>query len=296
MANELENIANGLANDLSAFLENTFVDYTKNVSKALSGLQDPSQLISSVRKMYLPLGGNVFQAALVNFVGPGNADDWRVRLSIPFDFFMGSAVLKPLMDAGGLVFPYTPSITIGSTAAYDEQRITHQNFAFNSYQSSSINSIDITAEFYVEDAEQAKYWIAVLHFLRSATKMYTSDTTAGGSPPPILSLNGYGDFVFKNVPVVIKSFSVSLDKECDYITTNPDSGFNINSVASGIGVVSGNDFITGIATTLLADNKSHVPTKSTFSISLLPMYSREAARQFSLQTFVNGGYITGGYS
>ena len=42
---------------------------------------------------------------------------------------------------------------------------------------------------------------------------------------------------------------------------------------------------------------THVPNKSSLTIVLQPIYSREAVRQFSLEKFVNGGYVngTGGY-
>ena len=36
---------------------------------------------------------------------------------------------------------------------------------------------------------------------------------------------------------------------------------------------------------------SHVPVKSSFTIALTPIYSRESMRKFNLQTFVNGGYL-----
>ena len=40
-----------------------------------------------------------------------------------------------------------------------------------------------------------------------------------GAPPPIVKLTGYGDFVFPNVPVVIRNFTVDLPADVDYIKT-----------------------------------------------------------------------------
>lgn len=288
------NPVTGLVNDLTSGVSSSLGTLTSNLSSLADTLTDPSKLLSQARKQILPLGGSAFSALAVKFIGPGNDDDWRVRLSIPFDFFMGSAVLAPLMDAGGFVFPYTPSISISHSASYEPMSPTHQNFQFLSYQNSKVNDITITGEFYVEDASQALYWIAAVHFLRSVTKMYTSDTNSAGSPPPILSLNAYGDFVFKNVPVVVTSFSVSMDKDCDYISTEPPSGLNLSSVGSIVGVASNTNLI-GSAVSGLFNNKAHVPTKSSITVTLSPIYSRESARQFSLQTFVSGGYLTGGY-
>lgn len=278
-------------------------DVTSNLPKALNSITNPSELISSLRKIAVPLGGNIITEALVEFAGPENSDDWRVRLSIPFNFFMSSAVFSPLVDAGGFIFPYTPTISIRGTANYSNDAITHQNFNMVSYQSSSPNEITITGDFNVEDSAQARYWIAAVHFLRSVTKMYTGNTAQQGSPPPILSLNGYGDYVFKKVPVVVTNFAVEFGKDCDYISTSPDRGLAFNGlsgvVAGGLGGVVGPNLSSDLLTTginaFLGGGDSHVPTKSTISVTLLPTYSRESVREFSLQTFVNGGYVRGGF-
>lgn len=313
---------------------------------ALNNLSNPSGLISALRSINLPGSGgsgSASAATRVQFSGPGNADDWRVRLSIPPNFFATSNVLAPLQRAGGLVFPYTPTIAISHSATYDDVAITHQNYQFMAYQNSKANAISISGPFNVEDAVQAQYWIAAMHFLRSATKMYTGDGDSAGSPPPILSLNGYGDYVFKNVPVVITSFSLDLPADANYIaTTMGTAGFSGFGTASGgaastisgvaalssglagvagalgagrlatslgkVGAVGG--AVGGVASLLsggagngvggvfpTASGETHVPNKSTLTVTVQPVYSREAVRQFSLQKFVNGGYVngTGGY-
>lgn len=313
---------------------------------ALNNLSNPSGLISALRSINLPGGGgsgSASAATRVQFSGPGNADDWRVRLSIPPNFFATSNVLAPLQRAGGLVFPYTPTIAISHSATYDDVAITHQNYQFMAYQNSKANAISISGPFNVEDAVQAQYWIAAMHFLRSATKMYTGDGDSAGSPPPILSLNGYGDYVFKNVPVVITSFSLDLPADANYIaTTMGTAGFSgfgtasggaastisgVAAISSGLAGVAGalgagrlatslgkvgavGGAVGGVASLLsggagngvgglfpAASGETHVPNKSTLTVTVQPVYSREAVRQFSLQKFVNGGYVngTGGY-
>lgn len=303
-------LVSGLVTDATNFVGGVAKNVTTNVGSAVNAITNPSELVSAVRKMTLPLGGNVFTAAVVEFLGPENSDDWRVRLSIPFNFFMGSAVFGPLIDAGGLVFPYTPTINISASANYDSIDVTHQNYQFAAYKNSNPGDITIDAPFNVEDAEQAKYWLAAVHFLRSATKMYTGDSSEAGSPPPILSLSGYGDYVFKRVPVVVTNFSISLPNDCDYISAKSDRGFGIvsditsgNLNANSIGKVAGPLLMSSMnASNLLGGaiggffgGDSHVPTKSNINITLKPVYSREATKNFSLQSFVNGTYIRGGY-
>jgi hypothetical protein len=173
----------------------------------------------------------------------------------------------------------------------------------------------------VEDSTQGIYWIAAVHYLRSLTKMFSGSDPKAGNPPPVVMLNGYGNYVFKNVPVVVKSFSTSLAADCDYIgvdvvgsaagavegVTDSIGGLadtlggaipglsgitsTVSSIAGGVGQVAGllGTFGVGGST---SGGVSHVPTKSTFSITLVPIYSRDSARKFSLDRFVTGGYLS----
>jgi hypothetical protein len=303
---------------------------------ALNNLSNPAALVSSLRSLSLPKGGESsvqLANAAAQFGGADTSGDWRVRLSIP-TAFNDSPILQPLRDAGGLVFPYTPSIQISSSANYADQAITHQNYQFIHYQNSRADQIQITAPFNVEDGAQALYWLAAIHMLRSSTKMFTGNDPAQGNPPPLLKLNGYGDYVFKNVPVVVKSFSVDLPQDVNYINTSTAGlmaagagpmasiagvaatttrlaglagALGKNKLASQLGKVGAvGGAIAGVGKLLggssllggglfASPGNSWVPTKSSISLTLQPIYSRESMRQFSLKTFVNGGYITGGY-
>lgn len=288
-----------------------------------------------------------------------NAGDWRVRLSLPSwaAFKVGSfglgGPLSPLEETGGLVFPYTPTITINGRSNYDAIPTTHTNYTFRGYRNSDPGNIVITAPMNVEDSEQAKYWIAAVHYLRSMTKMFTGGSQIPifgdvvdmkeGNPPPIVFLNGYGNYVFKNIPVVVESFNITLDNNCDYIPCEAESNMleTIESVGGVLGAIgdafsgasdllsqggsfgslsvggpsiSGMLSVDSIASTVSSvtdvvgglvssggsevtsfllqstPQTSYVPTKSTFNITLLPVYSRTNSRNFSLSTFVAGGY------
>jgi len=278
------------------------------LSSALSNLANPANLISKIRSVNLPAGGNVIgkiTGASAMFGGSDANSDWRVRLSVPGGtIFDSSAVFAPLKAAGGLVFPYTPQITLGSTARYAGLDPVHNNYPFQTYQSSQPDAISIIAPMNVEDAVQAQYWIAALHFLRSVTKMFSGESSPAGNPPPILSLNGYGEYVFKNVPVVVTNFQVSLDAGSDYISTISSAsgaGGQLSNLISNIpgaqnlsaAIGAGSSFLNAaLSSNGGAQGGSHVPTKSSFTISLQPIYSRESVRTFSLQKFVNGDYMT----
>lgn len=264
--------------------------------------------------------GDIF-SAVASFGGDANANDWRVRLSLPtWPSFRTSPVFAPLKDAGGLIFPYTPQISINAGANYSKIPTTHTNYTFHAFTSSDPGTISITAPMNVEDASQGLYWIAAVHYLRSLTKMFAGNDPKAGNPPPVVMLNGYGNYVFKNVPVVVTNFTTTLDAQCDYIGVDvvgsaageiegiadsvggladtlggaiPGlSGITstVSSIAGGVGQVAGllGTFGVGGST---SGGVSHVPTKSSFQVTLQPVYSRNSARKFSLDRFVTGGYL-----
>jgi len=297
------------------------------LSTALNG-----DIAGAIRSVNLPAAGEAvgdILSAVATFGGDANPNDWRVRLSLAnWSSFQTSPVLAPLKDAGGLVFPYTPKINIKSAANYQAQKTIHTNYAFQYFQNSDPGEIDITAPMYVEDPTQGLYWIAMVHYLRSLTKMFAGNDPKAGNPPPVIFLNGYGNYVFKNVPVVVKSMNVDMDKECDYIGVNvvgsaagavagvADSigglsdtlgnvlpGFGgvtsditgaVSTIAGGVGQVAGLLGTFGVGGTI-SGGVSHVPTKSTFTVKLQPIYSRDSARKFSLDQFVTGGYLNNSF-
>jgi len=309
---------------------------------ALNNLSNPGELISKLRSINLPAGGSASgqtTSAGAQWSGREAENDWRVRLSIPtIETFSGSPVLQPLQAAGGMIFPYTPQVTLSSSAGYEEQNITHQNYSFINYTNSKQDTITITAPFHVEDAVQAQYWLAAVHYFRSLTKMFTGDLgTVSGNPPAIVLLNGYGDYVFKNIPVVVKNFSVDLPQDVNYIATTvgksfassglsastalPKSQWNVGRTATTLAGVAGalgnaklaqiaggialgagvfgayqnaknsNSVTTNPISVGAVGGASHVPVKSSFTVQLLPIYSRQSMRKFNLADFVNGKYV-----
>jgi hypothetical protein len=311
---------------------NQAVGTASRLSSAVSTAYSGGNALSAIRAINLPAGGEAIGdifSAIASFGGDANANDWRVRLSLPtWPSFRTSPVLKPLKDAGGLIFPYTPQINIQSGAKYTPETPTHSNFAFNAFKNSEPGSIELTAPLNVEDSKQALYWIAAVHYLRSVSKMFSGNDPKAGNPPPIVFLNGYGNFVFKNVPVVITKFTVNLPQDCDYIScevvgsaagavagvadsigsladTLGDtlgsripglSGITqgISSIAGGVGQVAGLLGTFGIGGST-SGGIAHVPTKSSIQLSLMPVYSRTSARKFSLDRFVTGGYLNNSF-
>ena len=150
-------------------------------------------------------------------------EDWRVRLILSDAAGIGfTGVMSPLSKHRGVIFPYTPQIETTYTAEYEDVHPTHSNYNTPAYSKSKVSDITITAEFTANDSEEASYALAVIHFFRTVTKMfYGNDGALNGSPPPILSLRGYGKYMFNNVPVVCKSAGITLPKEVDYVIASP---------------------------------------------------------------------------
>ena len=120
----------------------------------------------------------------------------------------------------GLIFPYTPSISMSYQAEYDSSTIIHSNLSINMYKNTPPSSIQLTADFTADNEVNGEYMYAAIIFLKAMTKtdfgIDAKKRNAAGMPPPILYLNGWGS-TYYNIPVVIKSFNVQYDKNHQYV-------------------------------------------------------------------------------
>lgn len=220
--------------------------------------------------------------------------DWRVKLTIPSGSDVESIflpnqdrnnLLEPLRAHNGIVFPLTPSVIVQHQAGYNPMTMTHSNFPHYAYSSSETSSVTVVGEFPVQNAEDAQAWVATLHFLRSVTKMFFGGQDLKGNPPPILHLNGYGEYVFQNVPVVVTNFSVELTQGVDYISTSQTrrsiSRFNgVDLESEGV--------VTEITSSTDNIPDTWAPTSSIFTIQIQPVYSRDTVKTFNMKDFVRG--------
>jgi hypothetical protein len=227
------------------------------------------------------------------------ATDWRVKLTIPAEsslnqlFFNGSnrdatgvsyKILGPIAQTGGVVFPITPSVIIQHTATYSQLATTHANYPYYAYQNSEPANLTIVGEFPVQNQSDAAHWVATIHFLRSVTKMFFGgDDATRGNPPPILKLNGYGNHVFKNVPVIVTNFTCELRADVDYIATAQgvrSSDTEVQKIMRQAGTPTF-DYNSNIPETW-------APSLSTITVQLQPVYSRDTVKNFSMRDFVSG--------
>jgi hypothetical protein len=252
---------------------------------------------------------------------PAQSGDWRVRLRLaPQSNYLYNApnpgILQPLKLTDGVIFPYTPRIDTAYRADYETYNLTHSNYRGLFYRSSYVDSININALFTAQDTQEANYLLAVIHFFRSATKMFYGQDALRGAPPPLVFLTGLGEYQFSEHPCVITSFQYNLPDNVDYVraysafpngtnlltrrdrfqgtASNPLS-YALQRLAS-VGLTKGalDDRIP--PATLGVNNPNYVPTKIDIQLTLLPVQSRsQVSKQFSLQNFANGNLLKGGF-
>ena len=118
------------------------VGTASRIGNAISSGMASGDILSALRASDLPAAGEAIgdlSSAFASFGGDANEDDWRVRLSLPnWPAFRKSPVLGPLKDAGGLIFPYTPQITIASSATYNKVDTVHTNYQFQAFKNMEI--------------------------------------------------------------------------------------------------------------------------------------------------------------
>lgn len=238
------------------------------------------------------------------FVYPDAAADWRVRVSLApnSNYFYNDSnnyLLSPLVSGGGgdnsvanalgqltglggarrvgVVFPYTPTITVQHMANYTPQKLTHSNYTQHFYDNSEVGAITITTDFTVQNVNEGQYLLASVYFFRACTKMFFGSDPNAGNPPPIVYLNGYGQYYLPNVPCVVTSFSHTMPNDVDYIDIPEPAvtrtGYNPQVINRRL-------------------NSTRMPTTSQMTLTLQPVYSRVAQSQaFSLEDFARGALV-----
>ena len=265
---KLKSVAGSTSNlgaDISGVINKLTVgNLAGGLLKAASSISGAAGMLNNIlslkRGINIPKGAQVFmpQGQAIQ-LSAGAKDDWRVRITCPWDIF-NSPLFAVLQGTGGVVWPYMPNITVSTKAEYSTIPITHANYSQYSYKNSVVDDISISGEFSCETKADAAYWIAATTFFKTATKMFFGQGDKAGNPPIICNLTGYGSHVFDKVPVIIKSFSVDFKDDVNYIQCDP---FN--------------------------DQKyTWVPILSTITVVVAPVYSRQGLRKFSLQDYAKG--------
>ena len=178
-----------------------------------------------------------------------SSKDLRVRIKVPTEYQKVFPTFKSDFH-GGIIFPYTPQISVEHRAEYTPQTPLHSNYALNFYKNSMVSDISIQGIFTVQNDIDAAHLLGTIHLLRALTKGRFGGTDPfKGSPPPICRLYAYGAYMLDKVPVVISSFKQDFPSDVDYYHFTEPSDLKFFGEA-------------------------FVPTRCTISIVCKPMFSR----------------------
>jgi len=217
--------------------------------------------------------------------------DWKVRIYVSESsgifYHNGSGILDPLKETHGIIFPYTPSISVNYAANYASNRFIHSNYTHYTYEQSEIQNIQIQAEFTAQSEAEASYVLACIYFFRASTKMFFGQGKNAGKPPPLVFLDGYGEFYFNRVPCIVTQFQHNMPNDVDYIEarTAVKTGQRY-TVKQGDDEVEVEQQISGA---------TRIPTISNFTIGLQPVYSKENLTKFDLEEFAQGKLVRRGF-
>jgi hypothetical protein len=209
--------------------------------------------------------------------GTGTSVDWRARLRPKAGgaskFYGSSGLLDPIKQTGGLVWQYTPSIFVAGRANYNTADFYGSNYPFVTYMNSSPPNLVVVQDFTANTVAEARYMLAVMHFLKASTKAYFGDASVKsgdyGTPPPVLVFEYLGDHGFNKVPVVVTDYQYDLNPDVDYVPVKTD---------------------------IAGDETTYVPVISNISITLQPSYTPHKLRKrFDLDKFVTGESYKDGF-
>jgi len=231
---------------------------------------------------------------------------------------LGAGILTPLVATDGVVFPYTPRISTLYSAEYNVYNPTHSNYNQYWYKGSKVGEVQLDATFTAQDTQEADYMLAVIHFFKSASKMFYGQDPNRGSPPPLLFLTGLGQYQYNEHPCVISQFNYILPDDVDYIRAGAPQingqtdtlQYNLrNKNTNGGPVWAGSTtrrLINGLSpgaeptipssiVNLNSSEATYVPTKIQVSLVLLPVNNRlQISQNFNLSEYGNGNLLKGG--
>lgn len=244
--------------------------------------------------------------------------DWRAKLSLApkanylYKVPKGQAgILNALQETDGVIFPYTPAISVTYTAGYDASDLVHSNYKVYQYKGSSVDLVSITADFTAQDTTEANYLLAVIHFFRSVTKMFygQDQNPNNGVPPPLCYLTGFGAYTYDAHPLVVTNFTYATPTDVDYIragsqTNQPglpiqQQNTTVNTFAPGVLRTAINGLqpkVPNFSTqnSMINSEATYVPTKLQLQITCIPIVTRnDISNTFSLKEYATGQLLRG---
>ena len=208
--------------------------------------------------------------------------DWRARLrpkkaGATAIYGIGGggdrSILEPLAETGGLVWQYTPQIFMSGMANYNSAELHGSNYPINTFINSTPPTFPVTGDFTANTIAEARYLMAVIHFLKCVTKAHFGDSSVRSgtfrTPPPVLLFEYMGENGFNKVPVVVRTYSIQYPDNVDYVPVKGGSS---------------------------GDDVTFVPTVANITVDLLVNHTPHKLRKkFSIDSLRSGQGLKDGF-
>jgi hypothetical protein len=244
----------------------SFTDPTSLPPMTASAVEFTTRLPSDIQKGAETATQNTIPEINIVTVNENNPSDsavidQRAKIRVPNDYILmltRGSKFGELYNAGGIIFPYSPTISLSHNATYSASTPTHSNYPIQFYKNSSIGDITINAVLTVQNETDAFVCLSIMHLLSALTKMRWGTDSDSGAPPPVCRLDAYGPYMLKNVPIVISEFRHDVPNDVDFYTLTSGK-FGVTSV----------------------------PTKQVIVIICKPVYSRQEMLSTSVTKYLS---------
>lgn len=151
----------------------------------------------------------------------------------------GYGFLRYLTETGGIVFPYTPRISVQRSVNYQRTDVVQHNYTMFSYAGTPSKMLNVSGKFTATSPSEAVYMLAVLCALSAWTKSETGYKTENytredlgsldrpgsgdgmlrgipGMPPPPLYFSAYGQMMEYETPVLLTDVNYTFEDDIQY--------------------------------------------------------------------------------
>ncbi len=227
-------------------------------------------------------------------------------------------LIAPLWSTNGMLMPYTPAIQVTHTSVeYAQYSLPQTPFDYFAFSKRNSPTLSVTATYTAQNKLEARYVLAILHFLRAITMNYygRKNGELRGINPPTLLFSAYGPYMYDRVPMLIRNVSFGLDQDVDYVSCGTDFNDGISPTgirdpgyglytsqdintfeAAGMNEAGGynTDYFGGDFDSNLEDKISESYVPSVLAMFMELVYAPTPAKmrdEFDLEKFKSGQYI-----
>lgn len=249
---------------ITSFIENDTAQYSPVQSFGAGTLFGGDAIGNSyIASTYVPQGSSF------------SFESVRAKLT-PFSWPDGAqgGPLSPIIETGGLIFPFTPNISEGVSPNYESTTVSQTNESFLNFSGRENPKIGISdAKWVCDTYEHAVYAVAVMHFFR-AFSMMDFGKGRSGKPPSPMWFSAYGKYAYERIPVILRDAQWSFPNDVDYVgIPNPGSSSQKALVkSSGPG----------------GDGYTWMPMVFTVSLNLTVQHSPKYWTEFNLDDVFSG--------